>query len=229
MSDSPAPQICPHGLRPGTTVCLHCRHEARAAARRRRYVLATRLGLAVLAVVALGALAIGGLSSLASRRAASDSANALADVPVATPSPVSADAVTGARSATRTPAPVTAASGLAPIIAEGRRDLGEGMYAERSGREVTVHFDTETLRTRFDWKFEGVVRATLPLVFGDTVKQTLDSIPSGTLVRGGNLLTDLPTRGFTLRIAGTDDLRVWPITRAGRDGPLVVGYRVSGS
>jgi hypothetical protein len=117
-------------------------------------------------------------------------------------------------------------SGLHPVISEGRRELGDSIFAVRDGEAVTVHFDTELLRTRFDWKFEGVVRATLPLVYGDTTRGALDSIPSGSLVRGGDLLTDLPERGIPI-VIGDERLRVWPITRPGRDGPLVVGYRVS--
>ena len=128
-----------------------------------------------------------------------------------------------------TPAPTSAAGRvLRPTIPEGRRELGDSMFATREGSNVTVHFDTETLRTRFDWKFEGVVRATLPLVYGEVTRAALDSIPSGTLVRGGDMLTDLPTRGFPIAV-GDDELRVWPITRPGRDGPLVVGYRVAGA
>lgn len=124
----------------------------------------------------------------------------------------------------------TAAAPAAPIlepsIAEGRRQLGDSVFAVREGPVVTVHFDTESLRTRLDWKFEGVVRATLPLVFGQDARAALDSIPTGTLARGGDLMTELPTRGIVLRL-GDRTLKVWPVTRQGRDGPLVVGYRAS--
>jgi hypothetical protein len=127
------------------------------------------------------------------------------------------------------PAPrrVTTPAPLEPTIAEGRRELGDSMYAVREGPQVTVFFDTETMRTRFDWKFEGVVRATLPLVFGPEVSTALDSIPSGTLARG-DLMNDLPQRGIPIQM-GTVTLRVWPVTRAGRDGPIVVAYRAAAS
>jgi hypothetical protein len=126
------------------------------------------------------------------------------------------------------PAPATSPEpkGLQPTITEGRRDLIDSIYAVREGTDVTVHFDTETLRTRFDWKFEGVVRATLPLIYGQDVRVALDSIPTGTFVRGGGLLTDLPERGIPLAV-GEHRIRVWPITRPGRDGPIVVGYRAT--
>jgi hypothetical protein len=116
---------------------------------------------------------------------------------------------------------------LRPTIAEGRRELGDSMFAVREGSQVTVHFDTDSLRTRFDWKFEGVVRATLPIIFGHEARVALDSIPQSYFARGG-LLTELPRRGIPLRL-GTHTLRVWPITRDGRDGPLVVGYRAAPS
>lgn len=119
-----------------------------------------------------------------------------------------------------------AVAALEPSIAAGRRELGDSMYAVRDGGQVTVFFDTDTLRTRLDWKFEGVVRATLPLVFGSDVRMALDSIAAGTFVRGGHLMNDLPTRGIPLKV-GSHSLRVWPITRQGRDGPLVVGYRAA--
>jgi hypothetical protein len=121
----------------------------------------------------------------------------------------------------------TSPPALQPTIAEGRRELGDSMFAVREGSQVTVYFDTDSLRTRFDWKFEGVVRATLPIVFGNEAQVALDSIPQSYFARGG-LLTELPRRGIPLRL-GTHTLRVWPITREGRDGPLVVGYRAGPS
>jgi len=209
MSESLSP-VCPHGLRPGTTVCLHCRQEARAAARHRRNQLVARFSLITLGIGVVVALVVGGVMAIAP-----GSEVAQADTP----------AIVVASSGSTTDAPPAPPKGLLPTIAEGRNDLGDSVYAVRAGQEVTVHFDTETLRTRFDWKFEGVVRATLPLVFGQESRTALDSIPAGTWVRGGALLTDLTQRGISLPV-GEQRLRVWPITRQGRDGPLVVAYRV---
>jgi hypothetical protein len=115
-----------------------------------------------------------------------------------------------------------------PIVAEGQKDLGDGVFVVRNGDDVTVNFDTETLRTRFDWKFEGVVRTTLPTVYGAEVGTALDAIPSGGFVRGGDLLTDLPTRGVALSLPRGRTVHVWPVVRPGRDGPIVVAYRASG-
>ena len=129
----------------------------------------------------------------------------------------------------KTVAATSSASGEAviPRIAEGRRDLGDGVFAERNGDEVVVNFDTETLRTRFDWKFEGIVRTTLPQVYGQEVGAALDSIPAGKFVRGGDVVTDLPARGVALSLPRGRTVRVWPITRPGRDGPIIIGYRAA--
>jgi hypothetical protein len=268
MASPDIPPACPHGLRPGTTVCLHCRQEARIAARKRRYLIAVRIGVATMGGIVLLALAVGGIMSVAGN-GASGEAGATADPSAVTPvaerspaqprqttpsrttAPGTAPAVPGgtspaatspvATSPVATPpaaapgaaAPTVAADTVAPpvtavpSIAEGRRELGDSMYAVREGNEVVVHFDTETLRTRYDWKFEGVVRATLPLVFGDAAREALDSVPTGRLVQGGDILNDLPTRGILVRLPTNAAIRVWPVTRPGRDGPLVVAYRAA--
>lgn len=169
--------------------------------------MAARAGLAITAAGVVVALIVGGLSAIVwdTQSVGATSRQAVAAV---TPLPAKA--------------PV-----LQPRIAEGRRELGDSIFAVRTGRVVSVHFDTETLRTRYDWKFEGVVRATLPVVFGQDVRAALDAVPSGTLVRG-NLLQDLPTRGIPLALAAQGvTLRIWPITRPGRDGPIVVAYRAT--
>lgn len=205
---------CPHGLRPGTTVCLRCRSDARAVARQKRVRFATRAGLAFMGVAVVVALIVGAWNAITADRLGSGEEQA---------NPGATDSIPTAIAA-GTDRPTTALA-LEPTIAEGRRQLGDSVYAIREGGLVTVHFDTESLRTRLDWKFEGVVRATLPLVFGPNARAALDSIPSGMLARGG-LTTELPTRGITLRL-GNQTLKVWPVTRQGRDGPLVVGYRAS--
>lgn len=215
MQDSAA-QTCPHGLRPGTTVCLHCRQDARLAARQRRYRNLTRAGLLTLGGATVVTLIVGGIMSVAPDRRASETA--IADSTGST-------IVVSSGTATPDDAGAPARPVLRPAIAEGRRELSEGMFAVREGPEVTVHFDSELLRTRFDWKFEGIVRTTLPVLFGDAVRTALDSIATGALVRGGNLLTDLPVRGFPIALP-EHTLRIWPVTRPGRDGPLVIGYRV---
>jgi hypothetical protein len=207
-----ADPACPHGLRPGTTVCLHCLREKRLAIRQRRYKTAARVGLAIVGGGLLIVLAVGTVKSIAPTIRASRAAAPA--TPVAT-----APAARSSRSR-----PVRWA--LQPAVAVGRTDLGQGMFVERIADSIFVRFDTDTLRTRFDWKFEGVVRATLPTVFPQLQTQ-LDSIPQATLVRGGSLLRDLPHTGIRFPVDATHALTIWPITRPGQDGPLVVGYRIS--
>jgi hypothetical protein len=92
---------------------------------------------------------------------------------------------------------------------------------------VTVRFDTERSRTRRPEKFEQIVRATLPQVLGPVADSVMAALPVGDLVRHGDLLTELPERG--IRLAGPNGLAltIWPETRPGRDGPLVVSYRLT--
>jgi hypothetical protein len=118
------------------------------------------------------------------------------------------------------------AAELAATIGEGRTTLRDGIVAERRGDEITVHFDTPLARTRRPEKFEGILRATLPQIFGATVDSALVASPAGTLVPPHGLTTDLPTQGLYLPIPGGSTLRIWPETRQGEEGPLVVRYRV---
>lgn len=214
-SAGPATPPCPHGLRPGTTVCLHCKQDARNAAQQRRYRLAVRIGLASMAGAAVIALIIGGLSAIAPD--ARSLGRAVTQSVRRSVTPPATLSVAGSRE-----------PGLEPVIAEGRTVLGDSIFADRVGANVAVTFDTDTLRTRYDWKFEGIVRATLPVVFGPDARVALDAIPSGTFVRGGSLVRDLPQRGIPLVLPSSGrTIRVWPVTREGRDGPLVIGYRVT--
>jgi hypothetical protein len=209
--------VCSHGERHGTTFCVHCRYEARVAARKRRYRLAARVGVLATGGGVLLALIIGALTAVAPD-ARSFGRGVGTTVAARSDSPASRDRV----AARKVPA-------LEPSMRVGRRHLGDSIIAVRAGDSVIVTFDTDPLRTRFDWKFEGIVRATLPMVFGDEARAALDSIPNGRLVRGGDLLKELPARGIPLALGGGRALRIWPMTRPGRDGPLVVAYRASGS
>jgi hypothetical protein len=53
----------------------------------------------------------------------------------------------------------------------------------------------------------------------------LRTIPAGGIVGAADLLDELPTRGVHLRVADGWTLDLWPETRPGQDGPLVVSYR----
>jgi hypothetical protein len=168
-----------------------------------------RATLFVLGGAAIVTLVVGGIIAVAPR-GRSDSA-----VPVVAPP-------------TPPATPGRAEPPVSPIIAEGRTELGDSVFAERAGGDVTVHFDTELLRTRLDDKFERIVRMTLPKVYGPEVGARLDSVSPGQFVRGGNLVTDLPTRGIPLALpARGRTLMLYPVTRPGLDGPLVIAYRTA--
>lgn len=115
---------------------------------------------------------------------------------------------------------------LAPTIGEGKTSLRDGIVAQRQGDEIMVLFDTPAARTRRPEKFEAILRATLPQIFGAMVDSALDAMPAGTLVPPHGLTTDLPTQGLYVPVSGGSTLRIWPETRQGEDGPLVVRYRV---
>lgn len=133
------------------------------------------------------------------------------------------------------PAPVPApaarsAPAAAPLIAmvpEGTSPLADSMTVVRQGETMVVHFDTELGRTRRPEKFDAIVRATLVQIYGSAAESMLASVAPGTIARDGELLTDLPTRGIRLRAADGSTLALWPVTRPGRDGPLVVSYRAT--
>lgn len=188
-------------------------------------MVVARVGIAASGVVVAISLLIVAVMAIAPDSRASDAAEASqANSVVLAAAPATPRVAPVERIAKPAATPIEK---LEPRIAEGRRDLADSMFAVREGEEVTVHFDTEPLRTRYDWKFERVVRSTLPIVFGSAVRAALDSIPEGRLAAGGDLLTDLPTRGIELPIGEGQTLRVWPVTRPGQDGPLVVAYRAA--
>ena len=227
------PASCTHELRPGITVCLHCRHAARQSQAARTRVLLLRAGGAVaLLAVAAGAVALprGGAvptpprATLAAEvpppgAAAEPTADApIASAPASIVRPVAHATVPPGHAAE----PMTARHS-GPIIPEGRTELRGGVVAVRTGDTVAVHFDTPATRTRRRDKFERLVRTTLPAVFGPAADSALAAVPRGRLTAPGDLLTELPRRGLRLATPnGT--LALWPATRPGRDGPLVVTY-----
>ena len=184
-------------------------------------MVAARVGIAASGVVVAISLLIGAVMAIAPDSSTATEASQAGSV-VQASAPAARPVVDRVE-----PKPATVAPKLEPRIAEGRRNLADSMFAVREGQEVTVHFDTEEWRTRYDWKFERVVRSTLPIVFGSVVRAALDSIPEGHFAAGGDLLTELPSRGIDLSIGDGQTLRVYPVTRPGQDGPLVVAYRAS--
>ena len=144
--------------------------------------------------------------------------------------PVSTPVVANPAAHADSAAPHAAASAPAaplirPVIPIGRTDLPDSLYAERRGDTVVVHFDTSPARTRRADKFETIVRQTLRSVYGAVADTLLATVPAGSLVMPNELVTTLPSRGIRLGSAGGARIQLWPETRPGRDGPLVVAYR----
>ena len=220
------------------TVCLHCRHAALLVTRARRRRTLGRAAMAGAVLVLLGAGGVAGAGALQARRSVvlSESSTGTPAADDATPATLLAAAPT--EPAPRPSAPplpaapaLVAAPGeravLAPAIAEGRSALRDGMSAVRTGGTVLVHFDTPLARTRRPEKFERIVRATLPAVYGAAADSLLATVPSGTFAESGDLVTELPARGVHLALPGGGTLSIWPQTRPGQDGPLVVTYRAT--
>ena len=116
---------------------------------------------------------------------------------------------------------------LKPIVGEGRTALRDGLVAVRKGDTVAVHFDTPLLRTRHPEKFEQVVRATLPAIYGAAVESVLASVGVSELIRGVDPAANSAAHGVYLPLAAGWSLALWPETRPGRDGPLIVTYRTA--
>ena len=239
-------QDCPHERGVGTTVCLHCRREARIAAQIKRKRLMLRGSAAAivvataLAATAVGATAIRGRTGAPSNDSAGTALGMSQTPGVAETSPAGPSAGTtvaivdsGAQSTpvTESAHPTAPAEAkpprapLAPIIPPGQSPFANGVTAFRTDSLVTVSFDVSGVRTRFPDKFERFVRSTLPAVYGPDVDLLLAKVPVGALARQGNLLTELPSSGARIPAGDAWEIRVYPETRPGQDGPLVVRYR----
>lgn len=125
--------------------------------------------------------------------------------------------------------PVATAGILRSVIAEGRTELQNGIYALRTGDTITVHFDTPEARTRRPEKLEQIIRATLPAVHGASAHSMLAAVATGGLVPAGGIVAGQPMPRISLRGADGQSLSLSPQTRPGRDGPLVVAYRLTPS
>ena len=156
-----------------------------------------------------------------------DSAAAHTDSTIAGLALATAAGAVGSSPATPdTTAPAPAVPPLKAVIAEGRTDLLKGVFAVRAGDTVAVHFDTPDARTRRADKFEAIVRATLPKIYGAAADSLLSRLPTGALI-AGDLVGGAMKRGIRLALADGWTLALRPETRPGRDGPLVVTYRAT--
>ncbi len=112
-----------------------------------------------------------------------------------------------------------------PLVPLGESALLNDVTATRSDSDVVVSFDLPLRRTRRPAKFEEIVRETLGGVYGTPGVEALDRIPTGDIASQGDLLTVLPQRGAAIPVRPGWAIRVYPVLRDGRDGPLVVRYR----
>jgi len=218
---------CQHERRPGTTVCLRCRHEARVAARGKQRALFMRVGGFVVfggVVITLGTIAF-----VKSRSRVSPQQVAAAQ-PVQVAAANTPDSVTQAGEAvangTVAPAAETAPA-LVPVLPPGVTKLPEGAAVLVTDTLVAVDFDEMMLRTRRPAKFEDFVRHTLPLIYGEPVQRALSRMADGDIASQGDLIKELPHTGIRIPLDSARVLTVWPETRRGEDGPLVIRYRVT--
>jgi hypothetical protein len=234
--------------------CQHAERAAKRARQRQLLArgAAATLVLAVIAAVGIagatairsrvgvksGARAATGDASLSALTATTDSASPSTPAsspdsagPASAPPATPVDRVTPLRASppvappTVAPSASTARSGVAPVVPVGRTVLRDTMVADRAGDTVRVSFDLMLSRTRRVDKFEAIVRSTLPQVYGAPADSALRALPIGMMARAGDLITTLAERGFQIPLAGGRTIAVFPETRAGRDGPLVVAYR----
>src|SRR6476646_1130270 len=124
---------CPHELRPGTTVCLHCRWEARSATkrRRRRLFMKGSSGLALLSTLAVMGL-VGRVAfekRLSSPRLRVATATVMSDAEGDAAKAIAAAPSTAQQGATMSaaPAPVSATpatpSPVSPVVPQGQSTL----------------------------------------------------------------------------------------------------------
>jgi hypothetical protein len=216
---------CTHERRPGTTVCLHCRHEARMAAQVRRQRIMLRGGAGAVVVAIFGVAALLSARTLRGRSAkAVDTTQPVTQVAEASVS----DTQPMTPAARVVQEGEVARHALAPVLKPGETSFGDGVTAVRTDTGVVLSFDTPTTRTRIPEKFEHFVRATLPRIYGPPADSALARVAAGGIAGSQQqLLNELPTRGLHLPLADGKAIVLYPETRPGQDGPLVVRYRVS--
>jgi hypothetical protein len=234
---------CPHEIGPGISVCLRCRQEERqlALARQRRMLIRVGLVLAGVAVVGMTGNAVVNAVHTSKNARAKEPLHLLASTATSSVKQQGAPAsgTTSASTTTLTKATPDAKAepdakaapehrsvpALTLKVPPGRTGLRDSMYVERDADSVMVHFDTELARTRRRDKFEATVRATLPVLYGAGVDSMLAALPDGAITGDRDLVSEVAVRGVRLPVPAGGTLELWPVTRPGRDGPLVVGYR----
>jgi hypothetical protein len=224
---------------------MRCRAEAHAEAAGRRNRFLMTVGAVIAGLAGVGSLGVLTLSSHgATRPTASTRETAATTVTESTkshtvafaPQPTAASSSRGEEPSVSHTEPASAvvvqqgnatAAASHAIIAQGRTELHDGIYVVRTGDSIVVRFDTPMTRTRRRDKFEQVVRTTLPSLYGAAGDSLLAHVPDGQLLPDADLLVEMPFRGVPLPPREGLSLTLWPETRPGQDGPLVVAYRVT--
>lgn len=235
LSSLPSPSIpsCPHEQRPGTKICLHCRHEARMVAKERRRRLWLR-GSAFSAILLLIG-SVGTIGAVTFRRYSTPRRAETPSQPQRTATEASPrqDSVVATTPGSAQPAPAAAAPAvpaaplLKPVLPEGTTTLASGMTATRHDSVVVLSFDFAGARTRIPERFERLVRATLPSLYGARADSAVRAIPDGGIARQGDLFTELAERGVRIPLGAGGAIALYPMSRPGHDGPLVTQYRVT--
>jgi hypothetical protein len=240
MTPSKGSAVCTHERGARTTVGVPCRYEARTAARARRKRLVLRSSAVAVVVATLGGAGVLGATAIRTRGWSLHAQSRSPEKPgtvVAAPTPTqtvpsspapTSQSVAAATIVTPHADPVTRPKApFAPVVPQGASTLPDGPTAVRADSLVTVSFDTPMTRTRIPAKFERLVRTTLPAVYGRSIDSVLSKIPEGGIARQGDLVSELPTRGVRIPVNDAWTIALYPETRPGHDGPLVVRYRVS--
>lgn len=122
---------------------------------------------------------------------------------------------------------IAATPPITPVVPVGESSLREGVSAVRADSVVLLTFDTPMMRTRIPEKFEHFVRTTLPRIYGPVADSALARVPEGSLARSQReLLYELPNRGMHIPLRDGRSIALFPETRPGDDGPLVIRYKV---
>src|SRR5262245_49590139 len=195
-SSSASLESCPHGQRPGTKICLHCRHEARMVAKQRRRRLMLRgsaFSAVLLFLASVGTIGAVAFKRYSAPRRPESQTQAQQTVAVASPVNDSVAAPTPVQTSITTPA--TTVASLKPVLPEGTTTLPSGMTATRHDSVVILSFDFAGARTRIPERFERLVRATLPSLYGARADSAVRAIPEGGIARQGDLFKELTERG----------------------------------
>jgi hypothetical protein len=108
-------------------------------------------------------------------------------------------------------------------VGQGRTELGNSIYAVRTGDTITVHFDLLMLRTRRADKLTRTIRRTLPQIVAVSDTSALDALA----IPAPDVLTVLPVQGLVIGLSPDAEAWVLPVVRPARGGPLVVAYRTT--